>query len=778
MSLTFPTPFKALASVGLSVGDIAVLAGAGRSVGTWLRARFIDRSLLELVDVENIIPRTGLVDTADLNRRWSKTLIIFHNGHLLPLAEHEAKEVLRKETLDRFTWIMTLITAGLLAATSQTCLERVILAILADRCKDSDGYEYLVHDIKRNIEAWSSIARTRTIAQVAVDRWSALGLEGVHMPGQAPDAESRELARFLLWLIGAGDGGKFDKHFITASSDILAFAWVLHSIGIDTLQIGGSTDESRLLVTFDNTRLSHVGPNIRPKRRGMRINLTNMEEAVSLWPGSAGSNNRKRDIFISAMNSASHSNMSAALCLSVGGDTPADPESTVRPVMALEFEGTARIVTAVFRLADHFLLGLSSQACEALSELVTSWKLNENRVAKVVSAALAAEEGRHTPEGTETEYLVQLQVFILGYYYGLLKPIVNTDHMTVREAFGSWTWDDLELLGLIKSEHYSETTATGPAEGPPRDSFGIHAYSGSFKGEFAMRDRSYILKLVAYLFAGAEMKQISTIGPGCCGVKGKLTVIDRSLLGDADKVSKVCQFVLLDVDATVFPSNALGLMHGGGRVITRPTNLPRLKETPLHDVSLASRTEDFTSIVETRWDADLNACMVTYRRNGRLVHAVDPEAIYQSVLASSKHSRQIGLGDKKFRLVWDESPTMAAGKEIPHSDDLDEAKNKKRGKSNRGPSGELMSKNGMVHAIRLEEFVGGRIPLVPSLDDFDMVVACVATNKLLKIRCCIAGLYRVTLLHMNTAYGKNGWPRGCPDDALVVLQSMFQLIIK
>jgi hypothetical protein len=198
MSISFNTPFNALATIGLSVGDIATLAGAGRAVGTWLRAQYLDRSLLELVNIEDVIPRPGLVNIAELEERWSKRLVLFQDGRLLPLHEKDAREVLKKVKLDRFTWVMTLLTAALLAATSQQCMEHVLLDVLTDRCKDSDGYEYLVRDLPRNIESWMSTARTRTIARTANDRWTALGIEGIHVVGQIPEADRWELTHFIL----------------------------------------------------------------------------------------------------------------------------------------------------------------------------------------------------------------------------------------------------------------------------------------------------------------------------------------------------------------------------------------------------------------------------------------------------------------------------------------------------------------------------------------------------------------------------------------------------
>jgi hypothetical protein len=82
MALSFTTVTLTLANWGFGAGDIAVLAGVGRSVGTWVMAQHEDRGILSLLDVtpDDILLRKGLIESAALHRRWDNVLTLLQNG--------------------------------------------------------------------------------------------------------------------------------------------------------------------------------------------------------------------------------------------------------------------------------------------------------------------------------------------------------------------------------------------------------------------------------------------------------------------------------------------------------------------------------------------------------------------------------------------------------------------------------------------------------------------------------------------------------------------------
>ena len=80
MAVTFA--ISSLISLGLSTSDIAIIYGAARKAGTWVKAQWNDQQLLGFLQVEtdDIMKRRGLIDVNRLNERWGKTLTIMSDG--------------------------------------------------------------------------------------------------------------------------------------------------------------------------------------------------------------------------------------------------------------------------------------------------------------------------------------------------------------------------------------------------------------------------------------------------------------------------------------------------------------------------------------------------------------------------------------------------------------------------------------------------------------------------------------------------------------------------
>src|SRR5216110_870665 len=105
MALSFTAGTLTLASWGIGAGDIAVLAGVGRSVGTWLMAQHEDRGWLGLLGVtpDDVLRRRGLIDTMALHQRWDNELILLQNGKRIKI-EHPSRSGALVENMDRLTW--------------------------------------------------------------------------------------------------------------------------------------------------------------------------------------------------------------------------------------------------------------------------------------------------------------------------------------------------------------------------------------------------------------------------------------------------------------------------------------------------------------------------------------------------------------------------------------------------------------------------------------------------------------------------------------------------
>ena len=286
MSLAWNTGSSTLAQWGFSAGDIAAIAGAGRSVGTWLMAQSKDRMLLDFLQTEahDVIRRRGLIDRVALHEQWDTRLFLLQNGRRRIIEPAGGNTV---ENMDKFTWLMTLFVASLDAAFSVSNVRKVMTEFLIMLFSEHvDGLDYLLHELPRHVEGWMSIAITRNIAARAREEWFTLANRGVHEPGLIPTGDVGEIVRLLNWITTSRE-----QKFLTSSGDAYALSIVMHTIGIDLLSPGDAAseqDENRFVVCLvrDPISTNSKGKFQRlNERTGMRVPLQCMEECVSVWPG-------------------------------------------------------------------------------------------------------------------------------------------------------------------------------------------------------------------------------------------------------------------------------------------------------------------------------------------------------------------------------------------------------------------------------------------------------------------------------------------------------------
>jgi hypothetical protein len=197
--------------------------------------------------------------------------------------------------------------------------------------------------------------------------------------------------------------------------------------------------------------------------------------------------------------------------------------------------------------------------------------------------------------------LTGLIVFVLGYYYALLKPLLITTELSEQEAIGSWGYNDIQVLRVLRQFKLSADT--------------------DYEGRYS---RHAVLRLLAYMFAGAHFRdQLRAIPERAIGVLGKLVIVTGSLMGQADCPEKVEKFWLLDIDQTCIPSNSRGIVISGNQVRC-PQVPPRDEPSPIDLSTIAQLVPDFTLHIEPDWDYDVQRVLVGYRHEGRIVHRVSP----------------------------------------------------------------------------------------------------------------------------------------------------------
>jgi len=598
MVLTFANNSLHLVNWGFSFGDVAALAGAGRHVITWLTAEPRDAALLDFLKVtaSDLGFRRGLVDPVALNRRWSHRIALLRDGQRIEVQPEGPEKEL--ENINRFTGIMTIIVVCLDEVVTNNTLRKIIIAFSEIMLASSTlKTEYLSHEIPEHIQGWRSTGATRMMVPRARDIWNTLETQKLHLPGFAPDSESEEIVRFLEWIV-LGES----RTYITASTDIYSLAMLLSQMGFDSLRTG-SVDtilpESYAMVVLDDRTIQpNAVPAVAAKRRGMRIPLNNMEESVSLWPGTPEENNRRRMIFKIGKKVAA-----GVVLQAVYHETDIGIMfSSLNPMTGRTSD------SEINSLAEQYLPLVNDKAIHGLTKLVNIWRLHPVKREMILSS-LADEPIGDIQAAEYDECKGDLQIFLLGYYYGILNAVIDTSQLGLKEAFGSWGWYDSKFFKRMAA--FVKCGVKRDMKGNPLP--GIRY------------ERFQFFKIAAYLLVGAEDHVIDGINHGVIGLHGKLTITTSMLLGNADSPDKIVKLCLLDIDPTAIPSDGLGMIKPGpqAKVVTEDPTFTQSESSitmPYHKLE----SDDFTSHIEPAWSYDSNLCLVAYRHKGRLVHKINP----------------------------------------------------------------------------------------------------------------------------------------------------------
>lgn len=624
MALSFAANSLHLANWGLSLGDLAVISGAGRAVITWMTASQRDSGLLDFLNTapSELGIRKGLVSPENLNRRWGRELSLLHNGRRSDYSLPNPQDTM--DNFDRFTWLMTILVTCLDQAVSNTALTAIItevsMNIFSDKVLEMD---YLQFEIPQHIEGWRSIGCVRKMSLRASGIWQRLERDGRHLPGFVPESDCDELIRMLEWLtIGT------TPEYVTSSGDAFSLAMLLQEMGLELLRTGtleDHFDESTIAVRLDTNAFLSSKDSAIKERSGMRIPLLALDEIISLWPGTVEQNNRRREVFMLGKQAASGIDFATRGVESE--DDLADPSRWIL-AFSTDQRPSKRVSAEVFSFARNYLFIPTQAAFDVLSELIKTWNSYHHAGSQVVETVLfnnmppdmlsyepVHQNGTPLRAGggrfdhrSSWHILGEIQIFLLGYYYTALSTIVDSSQLAIKEAYGSWSWYDAEIVKEMRKFVKGGQNYDGE----------VHGKSKEFK-------REDMMTLIGRLYAGTGDEQATSVRPETAGIISKLTVLTPALLGDADHPDRIRRFVLLDVDSTSIPCN-------GAKIVNAVNPVARLD--PPRPVSVASllklrtatdeKDPDFTSHIEPAWGYDATLCTVTYRYKGRLVHKANP----------------------------------------------------------------------------------------------------------------------------------------------------------
>ena len=572
------------------------MAGAGRAIVTWLTAKIKDAALLEFLGVapDDLILRKGLIDTTMLNNRWGRKLKLFKDGEKVLVT---LKIRLAANDLLLFSWAMSLISAALEAALSTSHYQDTITELVLKLFDNHPSEEHLRYELDAHKEGWRSTATVNLILDRARQEWEHLAQAGEHLMGNIPRADSPEILRLLIWITKGGD-----NRFYTPSSDVFCLASVLQVIGIDRLRTFKADqlpepqfDEQHLVVVLKADAVGSMVKDPHVVRKGMPIPLGQTEEVISFWPYRRRKfENPLQEDFMKGMRAA----RGLKFRLDQESEIPHTKTTTNQTKTDLYYEISSTIPETSTRLRGYvesiarwFFPLVTDETAEYLKELATNW----DPVDPAWETKKAICEDKH--------FLGRLQSFVMGYYYAALKPLIDTSQLSTQEAFGSWGWWDYEVLAIVKDLKFDTPKAsTGP----------IRCW------------RFGLMKVMAYLFAGAELELIRRLDNRATGVIAKLCLFTASMLGNAISSEEASKFYLLDIDGSCIP-NSQGIVISGRRSSSvRKSVTDDMIQRFDHKIQLEGRSKDFTVHIEPDWANDKQTCLVTFRDNGRIVQRMSP----------------------------------------------------------------------------------------------------------------------------------------------------------
>ncbi|KAL9080513.1 MAG: hypothetical protein Q9157_000747 [Trypethelium eluteriae] len=634
MALTFAAGSSKLISWGFSVGDVATIAGAGRKAGNWLMAQMQDRNLLDFLklDIDSVFVRRGLVDVIKLHQRWDSKITLLRNGTPIDVSNPAGGHLPVIENMDRFTWLMTLIIAALDAAVEPRQVRRLVTDFLCKMFEDTpDGIEYLLREIPHHIQGWRSSACVRGLLKKADNVWTELGIQGQHWPGWIPELDYREIIRLLLWL-----STTTELQLSTSSSDAFGFALVLHELGLDQIRCLRKADlnlqtdnvQSTVDIVLDLSSMSDTAMRSQKRaREGMRVPLAHMEECMSLFPGSRDISGRLRTLFEDGMEAAS--NGEVELLATDIGSAGWDFEYAISDKS--DDSKKYRNETLLVRIFRAYLPAHSTRMSRCVQELLTTWapeEIKELEKNTTDSERISIDRVRE-----------ELQALLLGYYYALLRPLVDCSSLDQQEVYGSWGFHSHRFLDLIQTTIRLSKRSTVKVS--KHDS--VQHFS-----------REAMLSLTAFLFAGGEAGlPVFETGGKTIGITSKLSLISSILLGKATRVDHAPIYCLLDCDTSSIPSTTSGLIRDSSSSAAGITakrvpgdsrsgsmeNLLTCLRLDNYDGTSEKEADnndfdtDFTCNIEPDWENDVTSVILAFRHNGRIISRMPALSILRALVS-------------------------------------------------------------------------------------------------------------------------------------------------
>lgn len=250
MSLQVTAGAKSLLSLGVSLGDLAVIFHHGNSMGNWLRAADAEAELSECImeDPGALLRRHGLINVVKMKKRWSQLDFIYEGNIKKSLSEAKVQE---GQDLTEFSWLMVAVVTALDITLPASTIKSLLIEVFSTILEGDEGLRASLRvQLPKNIETWRSVGCVRGMVTETSRsiRQSFLQLVRERAILQLNRAEQEEMKGFLVWLM-AGQG--HDLSIVSAT--VFSIAESMRKSGVHLRTGGERRYESEPIVRYVKT---------------------------------------------------------------------------------------------------------------------------------------------------------------------------------------------------------------------------------------------------------------------------------------------------------------------------------------------------------------------------------------------------------------------------------------------------------------------------------------------------------------------------------------------
>jgi hypothetical protein len=251
---------------------------------------------------------------------------------------------------------------------------------------------------------------------------------------------------------------------------VLGIGVCLSGVGFDALGLEGlglqpAQSAYRLIYTEDPLKLDRLRmfnrstlPERRQYRPGSLISLTQPEEAFTTFPIDAQTANRCRLAWKSGAVAAKY--VQLAVKIPDSAEWLTNPNyhflaSDLDYKIVVRGEPVGRLTDEVCKLAEYSL-GMNCEFCGSLQSIIdtlppeaVTWVIEYLGQQTIFSEGFDSQDMVLSP--TQIEALCVTQAFLMGYYYGVFLPLVDTSSLRVQVVNGCWGYRYVSLLAELRT---------------------------------------------------------------------------------------------------------------------------------------------------------------------------------------------------------------------------------------------------------------------------------------------------------------------------------------